>query len=169
MARQNKDVFGFDELEKSFSKMRGKYTNASDAMLMAQGKAVRSKVVQLSPRYKGSQLSGRYARKPGQLKRSWKLKSVKLYRGGTVRVVRVQSTAPHAHLVELGHEQFRGGKTRVNGRKLNGFQRAARGIKTIGRVKGKFMLDESINEVRNRFDRDAGKLLDKLVEEFNND
>lgn len=169
MARQNKDVFGFDELEKSFKKMHGKYVNASDAMLMAQGKAVQQKVKQLTPKYEGSQTSGRYAKKPGQLRRSWSLKSVKLYKGGKVRVVRIQSRAPHTHLVELGHEQVSGGKTRKKGRTLNRVQRTVRGIKSHGRVEGKLMLNKAMQEAQSRFNRQADKLLDKLVEEFNND
>lgn len=97
------------------------------------------------------------------------IKKVKLYKGGTVRVVRIQTRAPHGHLVELGHEQVSGGRTREKGQKLNRVQRFARGIKSHGRVEGKHMLSNAIQEAQSRFDRDANKMLDKLVEEFNND
>lgn len=62
----------------------------ADALLMAQGQAVNRKTKSLSPV------------KTKKLRNSWRLKKVKLYKGGTVRVVRIQSGAPHAHLVEYG-------------------------------------------------------------------
>ena len=97
------------------------------------------------------------------------IKKVKLYKGGTVRVVRIQTGAPHGHLVEYGHEIYRGGKTRVRGKKLNRVQMNARGIKHLGRVEGKLVLYTAMTEAQSRFDREANKMLDKLVEEFNND
>lgn len=154
MAKANKDVFGFDELEKAFARMKKKYPNDADAMLMAQGQAVNKKVKSLTPV------------KTKKLRNSWRLKKVKTYKGGNVRVVREQTTAPHGHLVEQGHEIVRGGKTRVKGRKLNRVQRSARGITSGGRVKGKLMLEQSMKEAQSRFDKEADKLLDKLVEEW---
>jgi hypothetical protein len=151
---KDKDVFGFDELTKSFQKMEKKYPNAADAMLAAQGRAVTNKTKSLSPVGKTKKLKG-----------SWRLKGVKQYKGGKVRVVRVQSEAPHAHLVEQGHEVVRGGSTRRNGRKLNTVQRAVRGIKSGGRVEGKKMLEQSIKEAQARFDKDAAKLLNDLTRE----
>lgn len=157
MARANKDVFGFDELEKSFKRFEKNYPDKADALLMAQGQAVNRKTKSLSPV------------KTKKLRNSWRLKKVKLYKGGTVRVVRIQSGAPHAHLVEYGHEIYRGGKTRVRGKKLNRVQMNARGIKHLGRVEGKLVLYTAMTEAQSRFDREANKMLDKLVEEFNND
>ena len=157
MARQNKDVFGFDELEKSFKRFEKNYPDKADALLMAQGQAVNRKTKSLTPV------------KTKKLRNSWRLKKVKLYKGGTVRVVRIQTRAPHGHLVEYGHEIYRGGKTRVRGKKLNRVQMDARGIKHLGRVEGKLVLYTAMTEAQSRFDRDANKMLDKLVEEFNND
>ena len=71
--------------------------------------------------------------------------------------------------VEYGHEIYRGGKTRVRGKKLNRVQMNARGIKHLGRVEGKLVLYTAMTEAQSRFDREANKMLDKLVEEFNND
>lgn len=124
---------------------------------MAQGQAVNRKTKSLTPV------------KTKKLRNSWRLKKVKLYKGGTVRVVRIQTGAPHGHLVEYGHEIYRGGKTRVRGKKLNRVQMDARGIKHLGRVEGKLVLYTAMTEAQSRFDRDANKMLDKLVEEFNND
>ena len=44
MPRASKDVYGFDELEKSFNKLKNKYPNSADAMLMTQGRAVQRDV-----------------------------------------------------------------------------------------------------------------------------
>ncbi len=69
-----------------------------------------------------------------------------------MRVVRVQSTAPHAHLIELGHKIVSGGRTRERGRKLNRVQRSARGIKSgSGYVQGDFMLEKSMSEAQAKF------------------
>ena len=152
---KDKDVFGFDELAKSFEKMEKKYPSAADRMLAAQGRAVTNKVKSLSPVGKTKKLRG-----------SWRMKAVKQYKGGKVRVVRVQSEAPHGHLVEQGHEIVKGGKARdKRGRKLNTVQRAVRGVSGGGRVEGKKMLERSMNEAQARFDRDAQKLLDQLTNE----
>ena len=154
MARRNVDVFGFDELEKAFKRCEKKYPDSADALLMAAGRQTNKRTKQLTPV------------KTKKLRNSWRLKKVKLYKSGTVRVVRVQSAAPHAHLVEYGHEIVRGGKTRERGRKLNRVQRAARGIKSGGYVKGKAMLETAMNESRARFGRDAQVLIDKLTKDL---
>ena len=151
----SKDVFGFDELVKSFDKMEKKYPNAADRMLATLGRAVTNRTKSLTPVGKTKKLKG-----------SWRKKSVKQFRGGDVRVVRIQSQAPHAHLVERGHEIVRGGKSRdKRGRTLNTVQRAVRGISSGGRVEGKKMLEQAANEAQTRFDRNAQKLFDDLTRE----
>lgn len=152
MAR-NVDVFGFDELEKVMKRCEKNYPNQADAFLMAEGQAVNKKTKSLTPV------------RTKKLRNSWRLKKVKLYKSGKVRVVRVQSTAPHAHLIELGHEVVRGGRTRERGRKLNRVQRSARGIKSGGYVQGKFMLEKSMSEAQTKFKSGAEKLLDKLTKD----
>lgn len=150
---KNVDVFGFDELEKAFNRVQKKYPDKADAMLMALGQAANKRTKALTPV------------RTKKLRKSWRLKKVKLYKSGTVRVVRVQSTAPHAHLVEYGHEIVKGGKTRERGRTLNRVQRSARGITSHGRVEGKYMLEKAMTETRSAFNRDAEKLLDAICEE----
>jgi len=152
---QDYNIFGFEELTKLFQKLEAKYPNQADAMLMAQGKAVANKTKSLSPIGKTKKLRG-----------SWRVKKPKVYKNGTVRVVRVQSQAPHAHLVEQGHQIVRGGKTRVNGRTLNRVQRSVRGIQSGGRVEGKHMLEKSVREAESRFYRDAKKMLDVLTKDI---
>ncbi len=173
MAR-NVDVFGFDELEKAMKRCEKNYPNQADAFLMAEGQAVNKKTKSLTPV------------RTKKLRNSWRLKKVKLYKSGKVRVVRVQSTAPHAHLIELGHEVVtlsafasqkstfgrppflaaRGGRTRERGRKLNRVQRSARGIKSGGYVQGKFMLEKSMSEAQTKFKSGAEKLLNKITKDI---
>lgn len=153
MAKQV-DVFGFDELKKAFEKCEKRYPDQADALLMAQGQVVNKRTKSLTPV------------RTKKLRNSWRLKKVKLYKGGKVRVVRIQSAAPHAHLIELGHEIVRGGKTCERGRKLNRVQRSARGITSGGRVEGKFMLEKSISEAQARFENSAEKMLDKLTSDI---
>ncbi len=153
MARQV-DVFGFDELQKAFERCEKRYPDQADALLMAQGQAVNKRTKSLTPV------------RTKKLRNSWRLKKVKLYKGGKVRVVRIQSVAPHAHLIELGHEIVRGGRTRERGRKLNRVQRSARSITSRGRVEGKFMLEKSMSEAQSRFEGDANKMLERLTEDI---
>ena len=150
MAR-NVDVFGFDELKKAFERCEKRYPNQADALLMAQGQAVNKKTKSLTPV------------KTKRLRNSWRLKKVKLYKGGKVRVVRIQSTAPHAHLIELGHEVVHGGRTRERGRKLNRVQRSSRGISSGGRTRAFKMLESSVSEAASRFESDCKKMLDNLT------
>ena len=150
-----KDYFGYDELVKSFEKLEKRYPDAADRMLAAQGRAVANSTKSLTPVGKTKKLKG-----------SWRLKAVKLYQGGKIRVVRIQSQAPHGHLVEQGHE-ITNKKTRSkSGRKLNVVQRSARGVKSGGRVEGKKMLEQSIRQAQARFDKDANKMLDELTKEL---
>lgn len=148
------DVFGFDELEKAFKRCEKRYPNEADAFLMAQGQAVNKRVKALTPV------------RTKKLRNSWRLKKVKLYKSGRVRVVREQSTAPHGHLIELGHEIVRGGRTRERGRKLNRVQRSARGISSGGYVEGTHMLDKSLSEAESKFESGAKKLLEKITEDL---
>lgn len=169
-AKKDIDVFGFDELEKAFNRCKKKYDNDADALLMAQGRQVNKRTKELSPIYKGKISPSKQGKlRPGQLKRSWRLKAVKEYQNGRVKVVRIQSTAPHAHLIELGHEIVRGGKTRVRGRRLNAVQRSARGISSGGNAEGKHMLENALKEAQSRFGNSAEKILDSISKEWDAD
>ena len=152
MRMSNDGTFGFDELQKEFSRIEKKYPDKTDAMLMALGRVATSKTKAKTPVGKTKKLKG-----------SWKLKKPKKY--GKSRVVRTQSQAPHAHLVELGHEIVCGGRTRKNGRSLNTLERKVRGIQSKGRVEGKKMLETSFNEMEGTFSKSVEKLLDDLTSE----
>ena len=145
-------TFGFDELQQAFHKIEQKYPNKTDAMLMAMGRLAESKTKSKTPVGKTKKLKG-----------SWRLKKPKKY--GTARVVRVQPAARHAHLVELGHEIVRGGKTRKGNRYINTLERRVRGIRSKGRVEGKKMLETSFNETESTFEKSVEKLLDELTRE----
>lgn len=144
--------FGFDELQKAFNRIEQKYPDKTDAMLMAQGRLAAGRVKSKTPVGKTKKLKG-----------SWRLKKPKKY--GTARYVRIQSEAPHAHLVEDGHEIVRGGSTRKNGRKLNTLERAVRGIQPGGRVPGKKMLESTVKELEGSFHQSARRLLDDLTKD----
>lgn len=145
-------TFGFNELQKEFNRIEKKYPDKTDAMLMAMGRVATNKTKSKTP-----------VGKTKKLKSSWRLKKPKKY--GKTRVVRTQSQTPHAHLVELGHEIVRGGRTRKNGRSLNTLERKTRGIQSKGRVEGKKMLETSFKEMENSFYKSAEKLLDDLTNE----
>ena len=146
------EVFGFDELEAAFKKMEKKYPEKAEALLAAQGRLATNKTKARTP-----------VGKTKKLKSSWRLKKPKLY--GKTRVVRTQSEAPHGHLVEDGHEIVTGGRTRVNGRKLNVVQRGIRGIKSGGRVEGKKMLESTFKDMEAGFYKSADQLLEELTQE----
>lgn len=146
------ELFGIDELEKSFNRIESKYDDKVDALLQAQGRVATNRVKSKTP-----------VGKTKKLKSSWRLKKVKKY--GETRVVRIQSQAPHAHLVEQGHTIVSGGKTRKNGRTLNTVERKARGIKNKGRVEGKEMLQSTMKELQSGFFSSAEKMLADLTKE----
>ena len=146
------EIFGVDELQKAFDKMQNRYDNKVDALLAAQGKLALSRVKSKTPVGKTRKLKG-----------SWRLKKVKRY--GDTRVVRIQSTARHAHLVELGHELVRGGSSRRNGKKLGRIGRAVRGVRSVGYVEGREMLAETMRELESRYASGVQKLLDDLTKD----
>ena len=144
----------FEDFEKALKKMESKYDDKADAVLMASGRAATNKVKAKTPVGKTKKLKG-----------SWRLKKVKEYVGGKVKVVRLQSEAPHGHLVEQGHAVVKGGKTRVRGRTLNTVQRKARGITSNGRVEGKRMLELTMKTMQNGFLTDVEKFFEDLTKE----
>ncbi|WP_250277986.1 HK97 gp10 family phage protein [[Clostridium] colinum] len=65
--------------------------------------------------------------------------------------VRVYSNAPHAHLIEDGHDVVRGGKK-------------GKGGKVIGKAKGKKVLTKFEKDYANKFYKDCENLVDDLLE-----
>ena len=151
MADDN-EVFGFDELKKSFNRIEKNYPNKVEATLATLGRAATNKTKSRTP-----------VGKTKKLKSSWRMKKPKAY--GKTRVVRTQSEAPHGHLVEDGHEKVSGGSSRANGRKLNVLQRAARGVKSGGRVEGKKMLESTFKDLEGTLNKSAFELLNDLTRE----
>lgn len=153
MARtyRGKDVFGFAELQKQFERCEKKYNDKSDAMLMALGRQAAKKVRQSTPK------------QSGYLKKSWRMKSVKEYKYGTVKVVRIQSTAPHAHLIEFGHNVVPRGRTR--GRSKYVKKPTQRSAVSTRFVEGRHPLKKAMDEVKGRFGGDMKRLVDEVTKD----
>ena len=146
------EPFGIEELQKAFEKAAAKYGDKADALLMAQGKLAQKRVKSRTPVGATRKLKG-----------SWRLKKVR--KVGDTRVVRIQSTARYAHLVELGHELVRGGSSRRNGKKLSRIGRAVRGVRSVGYVEGREMLAATMRELESRYASGVQKLLDDLTKD----
>lgn len=154
MARKKVDVFGFESLQKAFKKCQDKYPDEADALLMAMGQAVNKETKRNT------------TKKTGNLRKSWRLKKVKLYKNGTVRVVRVQSTAPHAHLYEYGHEIKPRGKSKKNRINKSNFRYEKGKVGSIGYVEGRGPLTHTLLESRNRFGRKVQSLLNNVTDDL---
>jgi len=148
----DKDLFGFDEFDKALKKAITKYPQKTDALLVSAGNVTNKSTKSKTP-----------IGKTKKLRPSWRVLKPKTY--GQTRVVRVQSGAPHAHLVEQGHRIVRGGRLRKGGREMNALQRAVRGISIKGEVEGKKMLESSMKEITSRFNTDLDKMVDDLLKD----
>lgn len=154
MARKQKDLFGFEQLNKAFERAQKKYPDKADALLMAAGRTVTKQVKRDTKKVTGT------------LRKSWNLKKVKQYKGGKVRVVRVQSDAPHAHLYEFGHyikPRGRGLKNRADKRNYR-YERGVTGA--VGFVEGIYPLEKAMEASRKRFGTNAQKLLEDITSDL---
>lgn len=159
MARKQTDVFGFDEVIKTFDKMKGKYENLSDAMLHTMASQAAKRLRQVAPK-------GVNSKKPGTLKKSYRVKKPKEYRGGKVNVSRVQTGAPHAHLVEYGHEIYTAPRKTGKVSRYNKFGRRVMRVTHHGRTVGRYLFDKVWKEYESRFPKEAKKLLDELTKDM---
>lgn len=151
---ESESVYGFDELMEAFDKVKGKYDNKASAMLNTIGKAMTKSV------------KAKTKKKTGNLKKSWRFQNAKKYRDGEVLVVRVLSQAPHAHLVEYGHENIRGGRTRVGRVRFTDEELDKMGIERKGRTEGVYMLEKTVKEYQNLFKKNAEKLLQEITKDL---
>ena len=150
---KNSDTFGFEDLEKAFKRIEGKYKSKGDAFLMSMAKVAATRTKSKTPVGKTKKLRG-----------TWRTKKPKTY--GKARVARMQSANRYAHLVERGHEVVHGGSSRAsNGRKLNALGRKVRGVSVGGRTQGAHMISEAMNDIESTFGKSAEKLLDELTRE----
>lgn len=158
---------GFEQFEKDYKKLLKNYPDRAKRVLSKYAKEIRKDTAAASPVYRGS-VSQKKARtlKPGQLQKSWRALSPKEYKSGSVMVSRIQSTAPHAHLIEQGHEIYRGGKTRKKGKRMSDFELAKRKISFKGIAPGFHMLEKSMTKWAYIFQKAAEKEADKLTEDF---
>lgn len=154
MAKQ-KDVFGFDELEKAIEKMESKYDEEADAYLAAMANQAAKRLRQISPKVTGN------------LKKAYGTQRPKEYKGGTVKVSRVRNRAQHAHLFEYGHKVLTtGGRKLGKLAKYNSAGLKAMGVKTHGRVEGRFHFDKVWNEMEKRVKPELEKLLKKVTKDL---
>lgn len=86
------------------------------------------------------------AKVTGNLRKAWKEKKPKEFQGGKYKVGMVYNDAPHGHLYEDGHRLI------IRGRE-------------VGRVEGKKALKETMDEVDNRFLKEAEKILDEITKD----
>lgn len=167
MARRTKDVFGFDELEKTFEKMQPRFQEKGEAFLSAAARQMKKRAKQMTPKVSGN------------LYKSWREKKPKGYKNGKTLVSLVYTKAPHAHLFDLGHKMVvRTRERNDNGRyakeaerigkttKLNVAQRYGMGVKEAGYVEGRRVREKALNELNDRVLKDAQKVLDTMTKEM---
>ena len=156
MARKEKDVFGIEELQKEFAKMEIKYPNKADALLMTEGHTLKKRVKQLT--------STETKKKTGNLLKSWRVKPVKKYKDGTVRVVLNVSGAPHSHLIEYGHEIYHGAGRGRKGR--SGISRTQRqGMAKGNKTRAYKLLERALKETETHFRREVAEMVDDLIKD----
>lgn len=157
MAKQ-KDVWGFEEMEKAFKKMSEKYDSETDAMLHAFAQQAAKRMRQVAPvgPYKKS-------RKTAKLGKTYRNQKPRVF--GDFNVSRVYTNAPHGHLVEFGHESYTV-KGKVKTGKLNRYNATARramGVKQHKRVEGKYLFDKVWKEFEKRFPDEAKRTFEEIT------
>ena len=176
MARKETDLFGAEELEKAFKKMKDKYESVSAAYLAAEARVIKRAVAAATPKSDKKHKGGR----DRHLKQTWRDKKPKEYKNGTVLVSMIESQASHAHLYELGHRLIlrRGRKRDESGRYLKTGKRLG---KTAGKrntlgallrarnggfVPGHPVLADTMEAARSRWGKNAEKAFDDILKEF---
>lgn len=163
VGRRRKDLFGFDVLQKEFLKCEQKYPNKADALLHVMAKQVNKEIKREAPKHKGD-YPGR-DRKPGELRRSWRVQKPKEFKGGRLRVSRVYSRDPVAHLIDLGHDIKPRGRGRKN-RFVQSHFRYEKGKGAKGRVEGLYMRENALKKAHKAFDRSAEEMIKELTKDI---
>lgn len=101
MARKIKDIFGFEELEKTFNKMNEKYETKVQAIVATQTRQAKKRAKQLTPKKK--KIKRTKPQEEIHIRDRWGEKKPKEYQDGKYTVGMIYNTASHAHLYELGH------------------------------------------------------------------
>lgn len=126
------------DLDKEFEKMIKQFPNARRKLVEDSGSKMYDKVM--------ANISANVKDKSGNLKNGV---TKAVGSGGGYAAVRPnRKVAPHTHLIENGHKVVRNGKV-------------------VGWVEGKHMYRNALNELANELERDAEKMLDDLVGDFN--
>lgn len=164
MARKRKDLFGFDVLQKEYLKCEKKYPNKANALLHVMAKQINKEIKRETPKHKGDYTSGK--RKPGDLRKSWKVQKPKEYQGGKIRVSRVYSTDRVAHLIDLGHDIKPRLKTRIKDRTTKSRYRYEKGKGAKGRVEGLKLRENALKKANKAFDRSAEEMINELTKDI---
>ena len=141
MARQTKDVFGFEEFEKAMERAAKRYDKPADAFLIAAARQAAKRARQKSPVVSG------------ELKKKWGTQSTKEFQGGKVKVSRVIDRANHAHLYENPHKKYTAPRLEVRGLRRERIDRISKrqykkvGYKYHGMSKGHYILRDTMKEL----------------------
>ncbi len=163
MGRRRKDLFGFEELQKQYLKCEQKYPNKADALLHVMAKQVNKEIKRNTPKHNEG-YTGR-ERKPGTLRKSWKVQKPKKYKGGKIRVSRVYSADSVAHLIDLGHDIKPRGRGRKN-RFVQSHFRYEKGKGAKGRVEGLHLRENALNKVNKAFDKGVQEMINELTKDI---
>ena len=143
MARQTKDVFGFEEFEKAIERAAKRYDEPANAFLVAAARQAAKRVRQKSPVGKHHR-----GKEKNRLKKGWGTQTTREYGGGKYKVARVIGGAPHSHLYELPHAIYT--SPFKQGRKMSEMsesQKILNGVKFHGMSKGHYILRDTMKEL----------------------
>ena len=164
-----KDVFGFEELQARFEKLETKWPNEVSRVLRTSGQAMRTRTQQLTNKGPLRKTSSGNMSTPGRLKRSWRLMPERYKVEGkfVYRFIRVASTAPHAHLVNIGHKLWVGGQGKGKPTVISfagqTFKVKGSSSKQQGWVQGQGMVNRAKKELLGKFGDSVEKMFDKLT------
>lgn len=166
MAVRVKDVFGFDELQKSLKRLEKKIPDKTDRILTAYARAAQKRAKELAPVYGGTYRGSKSKQKPGDLKRKIRSLRLKEYKGGQIKVARIETKDPKGHLIEDGHEIYRvQNKTGKKIKDLGLITRAAAGVTHHGRTREFKMIETAVKEADSAYRSDVRKALEQAIDE----
>ena len=165
MAAKNKDVFGFDELQKSLKRLEKKIPDKTERILTAYAKAAQKRAKELTPVYGGTYRGNKSKQKPGDLKRKIRSLRLKEYKGGQIKVARVETKDPKGHLIEDGHEIYHSSSKVGKVSKMSRQQYRRAGVSHHGRTKPYKMIETAVQEAGKAYLSDIKKALEQSIDE----
>jgi len=165
------DVFGFDDLQKSFNRIAKNYANKEEALIRAAANTAAKRLKQASPVSVGHKLKGNPGYKGGNFKKGWGYKYLKQNTDGVA--AQVKNESPHGHLVNYGHRMVthkirqlkKLGSTRNDGKIKTRAKEIARGQREVGFVEGNMMLAAEVKKINNELGKQVEVMFDKVTKE----